>query len=977
MPRILYVPNAGQWSLWQLAHQVAANTSKLESRIRAASQIAAGEECDVLVCMWWPYLPLCDKASPKQKLLFVADHYSWRNGSESKFRGILQQANALGVISKRLYWDLERHGLILPGHTFVLPDGVDTQLFAPQELPANFTIGWIGRATSPAITKQKGLDILQKATSILGIQLLTLDAAKAPIAHDQVPAWLSGISAVTWASEAEGTPCPLLEAAACARVPVGTLVGVADEIIEHGKSGLLVERNVEAFKAAFQYLRRLAPVDLKALGQAARLAVLPFDWKLQARKWEEALLELSNTESPRSIPPPVRLLPRKKATQASVSSIITPMEFPIEEVDILAPIERWDWCFEHIARVLERTYGSRRKFDIRLASGARHIKCRVLLAFWWGTVNVRSIQAQRTICCVYDHFSWKTQRVAFQEALDRSQVLCVANKLLLEEIRGFGFKLPHEQYIVPDGVDLALFPVQPFPAKFTVGWAGNSQGAESTTGVSDLKGIRFIEETCRSLGIELLRQDAKLDEAIPHKEMAERFYKNISLYICMSAAEGGPNTIKEAAACGRPSISTPIGDAQEFILQDASGWLVERDTSALTVALCKARDMPTEELRGMGNQARQQAELWSWNSKVTAWYNPLFGNPERKRDASTAVKPKKKLEPEHSPIASFTNRAYPPKRELLENQKPESLLLSDVHGWAFEVGMTDLDCCLRDKMVFSHYCVVFWPKVPFPDQSRYHIIFVPYTRWAIADLLYYDRCVGALRSSCWFADDPNKPPGSEQFSVVNRFRAFQVVTRKSYEQLVEHCPHVYWLPNPVNMKRFPAPTACSELIAVWNGNAGRRNRSGQLVKGFQTHIVPACQQADVPLCFAEFSTNRRTPAQMPAFYQQGSVFVHASLFEGCSKALLEACASGLAVISTDVGQIGEMHKNQLEHFGDTGIVLVPRDPGAIALELVKLRKAGPARVREMGLLNRREVEERWSWDLWAPEYEKFLREALR
>jgi glycosyltransferase involved in cell wall biosynthesis len=112
---------------------------------------------------------------------------------------------------------------------------------------------------------------------------------------------------------------------------------------------------------------------------------------------------------------------------------------------------------------------------------------------------------------------------------------------------------------------------------------------------------------------------------------------------------------------------------------------------------------------------------------------------------------------------------------------------------------------------------------------------------------------------------------------------------------------------------------------------------------------------------------------MPGFYRRSSVALCASLYEGASNSVMEAMAAGLAVIATDVGNHGEMVESQRKHLGDTGILLVERNPEAFA---EALRSLTPARMREMGRLNREEIAARWSWDAWRDRYVEFFRSAI-
>ncbi|MGE5492965.1 MAG: TIGR03088 family PEP-CTERM/XrtA system glycosyltransferase [Actinomycetota bacterium] len=85
-------------------------------------------------------------------------------------------------------------------------------------------------------------------------------------------------------------------------------------------------------------------------------------------------------------------------------------------------------------------------------------------------------------------------------------------------------------------------------------------------------------------------------------------------------------------------------------------------------------------------------------------------------------------------------------------------------------------------------------------------------------------------------------------------------------------------------------------------------------------------------------------------------FVLPSLSEGISNAILEAMASGLPVIATDVGGNGELLSD-----GNTGTLVPPADPQALARQIVHYA-CNPDAARILGVAARGEAERRFSLD---------------
>lgn len=130
------------------------------------------------------------------------------------------------------------------------PQGIEPDVFAPAAPRTGpLRIGWAGNAADVC----KGLrDIIEPAAG-RDFELRIADGSQSFAA---MAAFDRSVDVICVASSAEGGPLPLLEAMACGCFAVAVDVGIAPEVVQHGDSGLLVERSVEAFRAAFQWCAR-------------------------------------------------------------------------------------------------------------------------------------------------------------------------------------------------------------------------------------------------------------------------------------------------------------------------------------------------------------------------------------------------------------------------------------------------------------------------------------------------------------------------------------------------------------------------------------------------------------------------------------------------------------------------------------------------------------------------------------------------
>jgi len=108
----------------------------------------------------------------------------------------------------------------------------------------------------------------------------------------------------------------------------------------------------------------------------------------------------------------------------------------------------------------------------------------------------------------------------------------------------------------------------------------------------------------------------------------------------------------------------------------------------------------------------------------------------------------------------------------------------------------------------------------------------------------------------------------------------------------------------------------------------------------------------------------------PALMNISDIFVLPSLSEGAANVVMEASASGLPVIATEVGEVPRIVLD-----GKTGILVKPKDIDGLVNALKKLID-NPLLAKEMEEAGRKRMEEEYSWDIICKKIENAYQEVI-
>jgi len=98
---------------------------------------------------------------------------------------------------------------------------------------------------------------------------------------------------------------------------------------------------------------------------------------------------------------------------------------------------------------------------------------------------------------------------------------------------------------------------------------------------------------------------------------------SLDIFCLSSTSEGFPNVLAEASACGIPSVTTDVGEARA-ILGEAGHIVPVNDTDALSEALIRLAEVPSNVRREIGQRARERIGLQFSLDEMLRKYRQLY-----------------------------------------------------------------------------------------------------------------------------------------------------------------------------------------------------------------------------------------------------------------------------------------------------------------------------------------------------------------
>ncbi|MFN3244563.1 MAG: glycosyltransferase [Planctomycetota bacterium] len=299
-PEVLYVVDSRGWAHDHKAHNlIRCLQPKFNGRV-VYQESLTGEDidrADVVVIWYWRQLMSFEGLGEA----LTRNRHKLAMGvcSHNELEGELREAGL--DILRRLPHSVFTHSELLEHEVrpllpdtrpLCLPNGVHAGFFQPRagaRAPGPLRVGWAGSLDNFGPDMRGVSTVIRPAMSLLAqghpgrFQLLLAAREERLRTPAEMRTFYQGLDVYVCASRVEGTPNPALEAAACGVPIVSTRVGNMPELIEHGQSGILIERDPRALAAALMLIEQ-RPELRERMGLRLRERIeSAWDWQQRAR----------------------------------------------------------------------------------------------------------------------------------------------------------------------------------------------------------------------------------------------------------------------------------------------------------------------------------------------------------------------------------------------------------------------------------------------------------------------------------------------------------------------------------------------------------------------------------------------------------------------------------------------------------------------------------------------------------------------
>ena len=295
-PEILIIADVPGWALDRTAENIIkrlSNRFKFKKVFNAqAVEAVKKNNYDLLYITYWRQF---QDASINIKISSpvitgIRSHFKWDKGKglppSDEMLNHINTFKAVNVPSRILYNIFrDKHSAL-----FYTPHGVDQNIFIPAKNPfcssaEELVIGWTGSKDNHP--NKRGLDdlLIPALKDLKGVELKTAAREDKWRSQEEMVSFYQRLDAYICTSRTEGGPHPLLEASSCGIPIISTQVGIAPDLIENNKNGILIDRSINSIIKAVTLLRDNSDLRRNMAVNARQFIVDSWTWDIQAQHY--------------------------------------------------------------------------------------------------------------------------------------------------------------------------------------------------------------------------------------------------------------------------------------------------------------------------------------------------------------------------------------------------------------------------------------------------------------------------------------------------------------------------------------------------------------------------------------------------------------------------------------------------------------------------------------------------------------------
>ena len=288
-PSIIIVVDVPGWA-WDIKTKniIKYISNDFDITIKYLSQIQSyvREDYSLYFCYDFPFVRLF-KSKPKNRIIGGVTAHTYTNFED--YVAKIKMCGAIHANSVLLYDEVKQ----INSNAFYVPNGVDENHFMYQPRQSgDFCVGYVGKSHDRKGYSNFIVPACQKAKIKLKSQTTKYNNPNV-ITPYEMPLFYHDVDCIIIASDMDGTPNQMLEAAATGRTFIGVPIGNVPEFCNK-KNGFIVKRDIDEIVEKLVYLKEHRKECINMGIEARKTIEKSWSWEIQAENYRKMFHEVLN-----------------------------------------------------------------------------------------------------------------------------------------------------------------------------------------------------------------------------------------------------------------------------------------------------------------------------------------------------------------------------------------------------------------------------------------------------------------------------------------------------------------------------------------------------------------------------------------------------------------------------------------------------------------------------------------------------------